>query len=129
MKVNLREHQECYVLKIRELEACIRDLKSKKEALEQKVANQRRSSEEFTSRVQEIVQKLEIEQRSNKQDRGEPKGAKLRETENFFTMVRKFFIEHEALKDYAQNCLHDLLQLQRYFQVSPKGSCPTSIDL
>ena len=129
MKVNLREHQECYVLKIRELEACIRDLKSKKEALEQKVANQRRSSEEFTSRVQEIVQKLEIEQRSNKQDRGQPKGAKLRETENFFTMVRKFFIEHEVLKDYAQNCLYDLLQLQRYFQVSPKSAYQTSIDL
>ena len=79
--------------------------------------------------MQEIVQKLETEKRANKQDRGEPKGAKLRETENFFTMVRKFFIEHEALKDYAQNCLHDLLQLQRYFQVSPKSAYQTSIDL
>jgi len=129
LKANLREHQEFYVLKIRELEACIRDLKSKKEALEQKVANQRRSSEEFTSRVQEIVQKLETEQQANKQDRGEPMRGKLRETENFFTMVRKFFTEHEALKEYAQNCLHDLLQLQRYFQVSPKSACQTSIDL
>ena len=79
--------------------------------------------------MQEIVQKLETEPRANKQARGDPMVAKLRETENFFTMVRKFFIEHEALKDYAQNCLHDLLQLQRYFQVRPNSSCPTSIDL
>lgn len=102
--------------KIRELESFIRDLIAEKEALEQKVTNQRRSSEEFTNRVQQMVQKLETEQRVQRQEKGELEG-KLRETENFFNMVKRFFTEHETLKDYAQICLRDLQQLQRYFQV------------
>ena len=117
LKEKLREQQECHALKIRELDACIRDLKCEKESLEQKVANERRSSEEFTSRVQQIVQKLETEQRASKRSKEEPIGEKMRETETFFNMVKRFFTEHETLRDYVKNCLRDLHQLQRYFQV------------
>lgn len=114
LKTRLQEQEEAYALKIRELEVCIRDLTAEKEALQKKVTNQRRSSEEFTSRVQQMVQKLETEQRAHKQ---ETRTEKPRETENFFNMVKRFFTEHEALKEHAQNCLRDLHQLQRYFQV------------
>ena len=104
------------MLKIRELETCIRDLTAEKEALEQLLKKERRSSEEFTNHVQLMVQRLETEQRTNKQEKGEAKG-KLWESENFFYMVKRFFTEHEPLKDQAENCLRDLQQLQQYFQV------------
>lgn len=64
-----------------------------------------------------MVQKLETEQQASKQRIEETRTERLRETENFFTMVKRFFTEHEALKEYAQNCLRDLHQLQQYFQV------------
>ena len=116
LKERLQEQEEAYALKIRELETCIRDLTAKKEALEQKLKKERRSSEEFTNHVQLMVQRLEIGQRTNKQEKGEAK-EKLRESENFFYMVKRFFTEHEPLKDQAENCLRDLQQLQQYFQV------------
>ena len=84
----------------------------------------RRSSEEFTSRIQQIVQKLGTERKTaNKQDKEGTEVGKLRETENFFNMVKRFFTEHEALRDNAQDCLRDLHQLQRYFQVGLSWNC------
>ena len=117
LKGRLQEQEEANALKIRELETCIRDLTAEKKALEQKLKNERRSSEEFTNHVQLMVQRLETEQRANKQEKGEAKG-KLRESENFFNMVKRFFTEHQPLKDQAENCLRDLQQLQQYFQVA-----------
>ena len=116
LKERLQEQEEAHELKIRELETCIRDLTAEKEALKQKLKSERRSSEEFTNHVQLMVQRLETEQRTNKQEKGEAKG-KLKASENFFYMVKRFFTEHEPLKDQAENCLRDLQQLQQYFQV------------
>ena len=116
LKAQLQEQEEAYALKIRELETSIRDLTAEKEALKQKIRNERRSSEEFTNRVQLMVQRLETEQQANKQEKEEGRG-KLKASENFFSMVKRFFTEHESLKDQAENCLRDLRQLQQYFQV------------
>ena len=115
-KARLQDQQELFSRRVRELETCIQDLATEKEALEQKLYNQRRSSEEFTSRVQQMVQKLEIEQRVQKKEKRET-GGKTRETENFFSMVKRFFTEHEPMKNHAQVCLRDLRQIQQCFQV------------
>lgn len=95
---------------------------AEKEALKQKVAKERRSSEEFTNRVQQIVQQLETEQRGNKPESDENRRGQLQEKENFFNMVKRFFTEHEGLKDHAQKCLGDLRQLQEYFQGCSNGA-------
>ena len=122
LKGNFREQQNSYELKIRDLEACIRDLTVEKEALQQKVAKERRSSEEFTSRVQQMVQQLETGQRGNEPERDENSRGQLLEKENFFNMVKRFFTEHEGLRDHAQECLGDLRQLQEYFQGCSNGT-------
>lgn len=41
----------------------------------------------------------------------------MREKENFFNMVKRFFKEHETMKYHAQVCLQDLTQVQQCFQV------------
>lgn len=41
----------------------------------------------------------------------------IREKENFFNMVKRFFKEHETMKYHAQVCLQDLTQVQQCFQV------------
>ncbi|XP_068714557.1 myosin-13-like [Montipora foliosa] len=120
-KARLQDQQELFSRRVRELETCIQDLATEKEALEQKLYNQRRSSEEFTSRVQQMVQKLEIEQRVHKKEKRET-GGKTRETENFFSMVKRFFTEHEPMKNHAQVCLRDLRQIQQCFQSCSKGA-------
>lgn len=123
MSEKLREQQIWYEQKIRELEACIRDLLTEKEALKRRVAKERRSSEEFTSRVQRVVQQLETEQRGSKTENdSENRKGQLREKEHFFNMVKRFFTEHEGLKDHAQKCLCDLQQMQQYFQGCSNGA-------
>lgn len=96
---------------------------AEKEALKRKVAKERRNSEEFTNRVQQMVQQLETEQRGSKtESEGENRRGQLREKENFFNMVKRFFTEHEGLKDHAQKCLCDLQHLQEYFQSCSNGA-------
>lgn len=122
LKEKLREQQNSYELKIRDLEACIRDLTAEKEALKQNVDKERRSSEEFTNRVQQMVQELETGPKVNQKDSDENRRGQLQEKENFFNMVKRFFAEHEGLKDHAQKCLGDLRQLQEYFQGCSNGA-------
>ena len=122
MMAKLSEQEDLYVLRIRELEACIRDLSTEKEALERKAAKERRNSEEFTIRVQQVVQQIENEQRGNKTERDDNRTRQMRETENFFNMVKRFFTQNEGLKEHAQKCLSDLEQLQEYLQSCSNGA-------
>lgn len=96
---------------------------AEKEALKRKAAKERRSSEEFTSRVQQMVQQLETDQRGSKtENEGESRKGQLRAKENFFNMVKRFFTENEGLKEHAQKCLCDLQQLQEFFQGCSNGA-------
>ena len=122
MMAKLSEQEDLYVLRIRELEACIRDLSTEKEALERKAAKERRNSKEFTIRVQQVVQQMENEQRGNKTERDDNRTRQMRETENFFNMVKRFFTENEGLKEHAQKCLSDLEQLQEYLRSCSNGA-------
>ena len=114
LKARIQDQQEVYSQKIRELETCIRDLRAEKEVLERKVVSQRRPSEDFTDHVRQIVQRLEAERAHN--ERGEMEEM-IREKENFFNMLKRFFKEHETMKYHAQVCLQDLTQVQQCFQV------------
>ena len=70
-----------------------------------------------------MVQQLETEQRGSKTENdSEKRKGQLREKEHFFNMVKRFFTEHESLKDHAQKCLCDLQQMQQYFQGCSNGA-------
>ena len=114
----LKEQEDYSSLKIRELEACIRKLTTEKEALERKVEKERRNSEEFTMRVQQMVQKMENE---NKTERDDNRKEQRQETEDLFIMFKRFFIKNEGLKKHALKCLSDLEQLQEYLRSCASG--------
>lgn len=69
-----------------------------------------------------MVQQLENEQNGNQSESDENRREQLQEKENFFDMVKRFFMEHEGLKDHAHKCLSDLQQLQIYFQGCSNGA-------
>ena len=69
-----------------------------------------------------MVQQLENEQNGNQSESDENRRGQLQEKDNFFDMVKRFFMEHEGLKDHAQKCLSDLQQLQIYFQGCSNGA-------
>ena len=69
-----------------------------------------------------MVLQLENEQKGNQSESDENRRGQLQEKENFFIMVKRFFTEHEGLKDHAQKCLGDLQQLQVYFQGCSNGA-------
>lgn len=69
-----------------------------------------------------MVQQLENEQNGNQSESDENRREQLQEKENFFDMVKRFFMEHESLKDHAHKCLSDLQQLQIYFQGCSNGA-------
>lgn len=70
-----------------------------------------------------MVQQLETGQKGNQPESdGNLRRGQLLEKENFFNMVKRFFTEHEGLKDHAQKCLGDLRQLQEYFQGCSNGA-------
>ena len=69
-----------------------------------------------------MVLQLENEQKGNQSESDENRRGQLQEKEDFFIMVKRFFTEHEGLKDHAQKCLGDLQQLQVYFQGCSNGA-------
>lgn len=114
MTKKLKKQEEYFSLKVRELEACTQKLTAEKEALEK----ERRNSEEFTMRVQQMVQEME---NANKTERDDNREEQVRETGDFFNMVKRFFAENEGLKKHAQKCLSDLEQLQKYIRSCSSG--------
>ena len=79
---------------------------------------ERRNSEEFTMRVQQMVQKMENE---NKTERDDNRKEQRQETEDLFIMVKRFFTENEGLKKHALKCLSDLEQLQEHLRSCASG--------
>ena len=69
-----------------------------------------------------MVQQLETGQTGNHPESDENGRGQLQEKDNFFNMVKRFFAEHEGLKDHAQKCLGGLRQLQEYFQGCSNGA-------